>query len=77
MGPEELNLTHIEGMRHLVVNEKLVTAAAFAARTGRPDSTVYRFVVALVLTDTLERGERWSAVLEAVDALELESAAGV
>lgn len=66
---ENLTLTGIDQMRHLVVNERIITAAAFATRTGRPDATVYRFVVALVLTDSLERGERWSDVLEAVDAL--------
>lgn len=77
MEPRDLTLPMIDGQRHLVAGERLVTAIAFAARTGRSDRTVYRFVTALVMTDSLLRGERWSAVLEAVDALELESAAGV
>jgi len=75
----ELTLAGIDGIRHLITNEMLVKAVAFAIRnldrevhTGRDDRTAYRFAVALVMTNTLEAITRWPEVLKTVMELEAE-----
>lgn len=77
--PDDLTLAGIDGIRHLITNEMLVKAVAFAVRntgrkvhTGRDDRTAYRFVTALVMTNTLEASTRWPKVLKTVMDLEAE-----
>lgn len=72
MDPDELTLTSIDQMRHLVTSEVIVQAAGFAARAGHSDRTVYRFIVALAMTSTLNQGVYWPRVLKRVMALEAE-----
>lgn len=69
----DLNLVSIDGMRHLVVSEEVVTATAFAARAGFSDVTCYRFVVALVMTDTLKNVGQWRTVLAKVCSLKISA----
>lgn len=72
---EELTLAAIDGMRHLVTSERVVGAAAFAARAGYDDVMAYRFVTALVMTNNLDRpGWRWELTLRTL--AELENGAG-
>lgn len=70
--PDELTLASIDGIRHLIINELMVKAITFAARSGHTDRTAYRFVVALVMTNTLDDGTRWPEVLKTVMELEDE-----
>lgn len=72
METAELSLSAIDSMRHLAASEPIVNAAAFAARAGHGDQTAYRFVTALVMTDTLATPGRWGTVLKAVMELEHE-----
>lgn len=79
MQPDELSLDSIDSMRHLIVNPLIVKAVTFAVRntgrevhTYRDDRTAYRFVTALVMTNTLEDGRQWPEVLETVTHLESE-----
>lgn len=78
MDPDELTLTGIDQMRHLVTGVLTVKAVAFAVRrcpraevhTGRDDRTAHRFLTALVMTATLEQSTRWPEVLDVVLSLE-------
>ncbi len=69
---KELNLIGINSMRHLIISEDMVKAISFAARAAHSDSTVHRFVTALVMTDLLKDPFRWPYVLRTV--MELEAA---
>lgn len=70
--PDELSLASIDGMRHLIIGELIVKAIGFAVRAGHSDRTAYRFVVSLVMTNTLEDGARWPEVLKTIMELEEE-----
>lgn len=72
MSPDELTLASIDNQRHLVTSVELVSAVAFAARSGHTDRIAYRFVTALVMTDTLGSGIRWPEVLSIVAELTRE-----
>jgi len=73
---EDLKLTMIDNMAHLTISHDLVAAAAYAARRGYGDWTARRFVVALVMTDTLLGREKWHAVLRQVANLQMEADLG-
>lgn len=66
---EELTLSMIDGQRHLTASEDIVSAVAFAARLGWGDVTCYRFVTALVMTDSLQDSSKWRPVLRRIDNL--------
>lgn len=68
---EDLNLTQIDGMRHLVVSEDVVEAVGLAIRAGYGSTTAYRFVTALVMLDQLNKRGRWGEILRAVRRMEL------
>lgn len=70
--PEQLTLTGIDEMRHLIFNEMMIKAVAFAVRAGHTDKTASRFVVALVATNLLDYSHRWPEILKAVMNLEDE-----
>lgn len=72
MDLEELTLLSIDTHRHLAVSQDLVTAIAFAARSGYDDTTCYRFVSALVMTNRLYDHFAWLDVLKYVKRLESE-----
>lgn len=68
----ELTLDSIDGHRHLAISQSLVTAVAYAARSGYDDTFCYRFVAALVMTDQLHDTTRggWLRVLNHIKRLE-------
>lgn len=70
---EELTLTGLDRMRHLVVSDQIVKAIAFAARAGHGNLTAHRFVTALTMTGDLTNPSRarWSKVL--VQIMDLEA----
>lgn len=70
MDVRELTLTSIDNHRHLTVSQDLVTAIAYAARSGCDDTTCYRFVTALVMTDSLTDHFKWLDVLKHTKRLE-------
>lgn len=72
MTPDELTLTSIDAMRHLATSQDMVTAVAFAARSGHDNTTCYRFVTALVMTDQLTNRFGWLDVLRRVKKLEAD-----
>ena len=73
MDLDELTLTSIDNQRHLATSEDIVKAVAFAIRAGHTDRTAYRFVTALVMTDSLSPRRWWAAALEKVMQLEKEN----
>lgn len=72
MSPDELTLASIDNQRHLATSIEMVSAVAFAARAGYTDRIAYRFVTALVMTNTLGSGIRWPEVLSVVAELTRE-----
>lgn len=74
MNVNELTLASIDGHRHLAISQDLVTAVAFAARSGYDDTFCYRFVSALVMTDQLHDSTRggWLDVLKHIRRLEAQ-----
>jgi len=70
---EDLSIPAIDGMRHLVVSEDVVTAVAFAVSRDHDVRTAYRFVTALVMTDRLEDRRTWRPVLAWVKRLEQDA----
>lgn len=74
MNREDLTLGMIDNMCHLTASEKIIQAAAFAARAGHTDRTVHRFVTALVMTDSLSPRKWWEDLLGRVARLEREEA---
>lgn len=72
MDVKELTLTSIDGHRHLTLSQDLVTAVAYAARSGYDDTTCYRFVSALVMTDKLFDHFAWLDVLKHIKRLEAQ-----
>lgn len=73
MDVDDLTLTSIDGHRHLATSEQIVKAVAFAIRAGHTSTTAYRFVTALVMTDSLSPRRGWAATLEKIMQLEKES----
>lgn len=69
---EDLNLTSIDGMRHLTVGEGIVAAVVFAAKNGHSTQTAYRFVTAVVMVDTLNGVTQWEYILRRIRVLERE-----
>ena len=72
MDVRELTLASIDNHRHLAMSQDMVTAVAFAARSGYDDTFCYRFVSALVMTGQLydrTRGE-WVRTLHHIKRLE-------
>jgi hypothetical protein len=73
MEPEQLTLTGIDSMRHLIINEMMIKAVAFAVRAGHTDRTASRFIIALVATNLLDYSHRWPEILKVVMDLEQET----
>lgn len=72
MKVNDLTLPAIDCMRHLTTSWDIVRAVSFAACAGHSNRTSYRFVTALVMTDTLEWPQYWPETLKTV--MELEAA---
>jgi hypothetical protein len=70
MRTDNLSLAAIDGMRHLTASEDIVAAVVFAAKNGHGTTTAYRFVTALVMTNTLTDIAQWRETLERVTDLE-------
>lgn len=75
MDPEDLTITNIDSMRHLVVGECVVKAIAYAVRGDSEDHTAYRFATALTVTGRLENEGCWPELLEKIKKLEGERVA--
>lgn len=69
MKVNELTLYMIDSERHLTTSEEIVAAVAYAARDGWSNTTAYRFVTALVMTDNLRNYVVWPVVIRQIKDL--------
>lgn len=70
---EDLTFTSIDAQRHLTTSEEIVAAVAFAVRNAWSDKGAYRFVTALIMTDTLTADRReWYAVMRQISYLTMQ-----
>lgn len=70
---DDLTLTSIDAHAHLAISQDVLVAVAWHARRGFSDQTTYRFISAVVMTDSLRHSERWPDICRRIQKLRIDA----